>query len=82
MGNVEHGWKTAGRCLENGCVHPAGQLAERLCQITTLVLWSKALERSSKGLLHADHAPTMRIRFVLGPAFQGAKDSRIGLGDF
>ena len=34
-----------------------GQLAERLCQITTLVLWSKALERSSMGLPHGAADP-------------------------
>ena len=34
-----------------------GQLAERLCHITTLVLWSKALERSPVGLPHGAADP-------------------------
>ena len=37
-----------------------GQLAERLCQITLLVLWSKALERSSLGL-PPHGAPTLCV---------------------
>ena len=44
-----------------------GQLAERLCRITPLVLWSKALERSSMGLPHGAADPAHAEDAAGGP---------------